>query len=399
MVRIIDKRLRLAYPLGHHLHCLIAQIPNHLRRTQEGWRIADPEGQWRTIRSVLDLVDEGPGNLKKLHFLMLPESCVPIERLDALLDLVAERFRPSTVTMFGLEHVRLRTYRGLLERFKADNAEAIPLVDRDIDSGDVLGVPVNVGCVAVKDAEGRLRVFLEAKTHPFRAEEFLDKYEDQYRGRHFYLFRNEATPFNFMVLVCLDYVYRNLYESNIRAIIDHANQLFFRSRQTLDALFVVQSNPKPEHRVYRDVLSGFYGEYLEDTPGVRDTVTVFGNCSAESVMGERDPGATHGVSSVVLGPHHRLAPVRNEEFSVDDFGGAPVCRLRFGTPTRLYYLNLPQHHEIDPRSSRISLKVHAIFRPGPDGEWIVARPGEGAEPEAHARGESPRGAPLAVEHR
>jgi hypothetical protein len=380
MVRILDKRVRLAYPLGHHLHCLIAQIPNRLRRTPEGWRIAEPEGQWRIIRSVLDLVAEGPGNLKKLHFLMLPESCVPIERLDDLLEAVA-RLRPSTVTMFGLEHVRLHTYRELLERFREDNAEAIPLVDRDIDSGDVLDVPVNTGCVAVRDAEGRLRVFLEAKTHPFRAEEFLDKYEDQYRGRHLWLFRNEATPFNFMVLVCLDYVYRNLYQSNIRAIIDHANQLFFRSRQTLDALFVVQSNPKPEHRVYRDVLAGFYGEYLEDTPGVRETVTVFGNCSGESVMGERDPGATYGMSSVVIGPHHRLAQVRHEEYQVDDFGGAPLCRLRFGVGTRLYYLNLPQHHEIDPRSSRIPLKVHAVLRPGPDWTWRVARPGDRAEPQ------------------
>jgi hypothetical protein len=167
MACILDRRVRLAYPLGHHLHCLIAQIPNHLRRTLEGWRISEPEGQWRTIRSVLELVAEGPGNLKKLHFLVLPESCVPIERLDDLLALLAARFRPSTVTMFGLEHVRLRAYRELLERFREDNLEAIPLVDRDIDSGDVLDVPVNVGCVAVKDAEGECGV-PRGEDAPFR---------------------------------------------------------------------------------------------------------------------------------------------------------------------------------------------------------------------------------------
>ena len=281
MVCIIDRRVRLAYPLGHHLHCLIAQIPNHLRRTRQGWRISEPEGQWRTIRSVLELVAEGPGNLKKLHFLILPESCVPIERLDDLFALVAARFRPSTVTMFGLEHVRLQTYRELLERFREDNPQAIPLVDRDIDSGDVLDAPVNVGCVAVKDAEGRVRVFLEAKTHPFHGEEYLDKSHDLYRGRVIHHFRG-TTSFNFMVLICLDYLYRDVFSSNIRRIVDHANQSYFRTRQGLDALFVIQANPKPEHRAYRDVLSGFYGEYLEDTPGVRDTVTVFGNCSDES---------------------------------------------------------------------------------------------------------------------
>jgi hypothetical protein len=128
---------------------------------------------------------------------------------------------------------------------------------------------------------------------------------------------------------------------------------------------------------------------------VRDTVTVFGNCSGESAMGERDPGATYGVSSVVIGPHHRLARVRNDEYSTDDFGGAPVCRLRFGTATRLYYLNLPQHHEIDPRSTRIPLKVHALFRPGPGGRWIVAKPGD----RAGAPGEAPTCAPLTVDDR
>ena len=30
-----------------------------------------------------------------------------------------------------------------------------------------------------------------------------------------------------MVLICLDYLYRDLYGSNIRRIVDHANQLFF----------------------------------------------------------------------------------------------------------------------------------------------------------------------------
>jgi hypothetical protein len=286
--------------------------------------------------------------------------------------------------MFGVEHVPLRVYRTLLERFRADNGEALELVERDIDSGDVLDAPVNWCCIAVKESGGRLRVFLEAKSHPFHGEEFLDTNDDLYRGRHFYLFRNQATPFNFMALVCMDYVYRSLFHSNIRQIVDRANQLFFTTRQTLGALFVVQSNPKPEHAVYRDVLSGFYGEYLEDTPGVRDTVTVFGNCSDESGLVGLETGGTFGGSSVVIGPHHNLPHARGEEFSSDDFGGAPLWRLRFGTGTRLYYLNLPLHHEVDPRSSRVPLKVHAVLQPTSDGRWVAVRrreaPGREAAP-------------------
>jgi hypothetical protein len=370
MVRIIDKKVNLDFPLGHHLHCLIAQIPNHLRRSEQGFALVEPEQKWQQIKSILDLVTEGSGNLKKLHYLMLPEAALPFAHFDEMLGIIGNSFRPNSVTMFGVEHVRLKTYRELLERFCDDNGEAIEFVDRDIDSGDVLEMPVNWCCIAIKEATGKLRVFLEAKSHPFYGEEFLDKFHDLYRGRHFYLFRSRPACFNFMTLICLDYLYRDLYASNIKQIVEHANQLFFSTRQGLDALFVIQCNPKPEHRAYRDVISGFYGEYLEDMPGVRETITVFGNTSDETKLEELATEGGFGNSFVVINRHHKLARVQLSEFATDDFGGAPICRLRFGTGTRLYYFNLPLHHELDPRTSRVPLKVHAIMRWSPDGEWV-----------------------------
>ena len=370
MVQIIDKKVNLDFPLGHHFHCLVAQIPNHLRRSEQGFALVEPERQWDLVKSILDLAAEGSGNLKKLHFLMLPESALPFARFDEMLEIIENRLRPNTVTMFGVEHVRLKTYRELLERFRDDNDEAIEFVDRDIDAGDVLEMPVNWCCIAIKEATGRLRVFLEAKSHPFYGEEFLDKFHDLYRGRHFYQFRSKPACFNFMTLICLDYLYRDLYSSNIKQIVDHANQLYFSTRQGLDALFVIQCNPKPEHLAYHEVISGFYGEYLEDTPGVRETITVFGNVSDETRLEELPLEGGYGNSFVVINRHHKLATVQLSEFSTDNFDGAPVCRLRFGTATRLYYFNLPLHHELDPRTSRVPLKVHAIMRWSPDGGWV-----------------------------
>jgi hypothetical protein len=368
MPKIIDTKVNLAFPLGHHLHCLIAQLPNHLHKTS-GFHPVEAQQQWQAINSVLELVAAGEGNLKKLHFLLFPESILPVSCLDQLLATIEQRFRPNTVTMIGVEHVSLREYRRYLERFKADNQEAIELVDQDIDSGDVLDMPVNWCLVLVKEADNRLRVFLEAKSHPFHGEEFVDKYHDLYRGRHFYLVRSKTSCFNFIAIICLDYLYRDLYSSNIKQIIDHANQLYFSTRQGLDALFVIQCNPKPEHQAYRDVVSGFYGEYLEDTPGVRETVTVFGNASDETLLEGVPLSTGFGQSSVVINRHHRLEQVSTEEFVTDDFGGAPVCRLRFGRGTRLFYFNLPLHHEIDPRSSRVPLKVHAILERSAEGGW------------------------------
>lgn len=378
MPAIIDVKVNLQFPLGHHLHCLIAQLPNHLHRST-GFHPAEAQSQWQMIRSVLDLVAAGEGNLKKLHFLLFPESCLPVARLDDLLFAVRDRFRPDTVTMIGVEHVRLREYRELLERFQEDNREAIELVDQDIDAGDVLEMPVNWCLILVKEHDGRLRVFLEAKSHPFHGEEYIDKHHDLYRGRHFYLLRSRPSCFNFMAIICLDYLYRDLYCSNIKQIIDHANQLYFSTRQGLDALFVIQCSPKPEHRAYRDVASGFYGEYLEDLPGVRETVTVFGNASNETRLEGVSQHDGFGHAAVLINRHHRLAQVASDEFVTDDFGGAPLCRLRFGRSTRLFYFNLPLHHEIDPRSSRVPLKVHSIMKPDASGGWekVVTVPFDG----------------------
>jgi hypothetical protein len=368
MLEIVDTPLALSLPLGQHPHCLLAQIPDHLVRGEQGYVAPDPAEQWARVRSVLDLVTEGNGTFRKLHFLVFPEGCLPYAHLDDMLAAIERQVHPSTVTMFGLEHVSLATFRALLLRFQGDNARALELLEEDLASGNEPTMPVNLSCVVVREDDGRIRVFLQAKGHPFHGEEYLDKSHDLYRGRVVHLFRGSSS-FNFLVLICLDYLYRDLFASNIRRIVDHANQIFFKTRQSLDALFVIQANPKPEHRAYRDVLSGFYGEYLEDTPGVRDTVTVFGNCSDESRVEGGQGHGNYGVSSVVIGPRHKVSSVALSEFSIDDFGGAPLCRLRFGTATRLYYFNLPLHHEIDPRSSRIPLKVHGIFCPAEGGRW------------------------------
>jgi hypothetical protein len=380
MVKIIEKHVHLDFTLGHHLHCLIAQIPNRLARRDHLFRLEAPDEQWQVVKSILDLVAAGDGNMKRLHFLMFPECSIPVDRFDEMLSFIDKEFRPNTVTMFGLEQIKLQEYRKMLIRFHADNADVIELLEQDVDSGDILGMPVNWCCIAIKEATGKLRVFLEAKSHPFRGEEFLDKDHDLYRGRHFYLFRGEPACFNFMTVICLDYLYRDLYSSNIRQIIDHADRLFFTKRQSLDALFVIQCNPKPEHRSYRDVLTGFYGEYLEDTPGVRETVTVFGNCSNESVIEGVRCESCYGVSSVVISSRHKMLQFQEPEFQSDDFAGAPVGRLRFGPATRLFYFNLPLHHELDPRSSRLPLKVHSVLSWDKEQGW--QKIGEGATPQA-----------------
>ena len=91
-------------------------------------------------------------------------------------------FRPNSVVMFGIEHIRLAEYLDLLKRYCEDNAEALASVEQDLDAGDIVDIPTNVAITAVKEATGRLRIFLQAKSHPFVGEEHLDAQHDLYRG-------------------------------------------------------------------------------------------------------------------------------------------------------------------------------------------------------------------------
>ncbi|AMV71289.1 hypothetical protein JCM30471_31250 [Desulfuromonas carbonis] len=369
MFRIVEKDVTLEFSPGHHQHLLLCQVPNLLGGTGAECRISDPEGQWEMVASVLDLVATGRGNLKKLHFLVFPETALPAARVEDALAIIRDRFHPNTVTMFGVEHVRLTEFHQVLERYRDDNAEVLAALLEDLDAGEIEGVPVNWAVTAIKEADGRLRVFLMAKSHPYAGEETLDPFQDLYRGKVFPLFRARPTGFNFMALICLDYVFRDLYQSNISNVIDKANELFFETRQRLDLLAVLECNPKPEHRAFRDVVNGFYGEYLAYTPGVRDTVTIFCNCSEETSGIDQGGPGSFGRSMVIIHKSHKIAPAELPEFASDNFDGLPVCRLRFGTATRLYFFNLPLFHELDPRTTRVPLKIHSIFRPATENGW------------------------------
>jgi hypothetical protein len=347
---------------------LSCQIPNDLERRNLLYRLVNPAKNWRTIESILQLVIEGKGNLKKLNFLFFPETCLPFENLTQALDLL-DQMRSNTVTVMGLGPIDLATYRDLLQSFAEDNREALQSVLEDIDSSDIESLPVNSCLVAVKEQDGRMRVFFEAKSHPFVGEENLDSDHNLYRGKIFSLFRCNPSCFNFMALICLDYAYRDLYQSNISVIIEKANQLFFETRQRLDLLAVIQCNPKPEHSAFRDVANGFYGEYLERTPGVNDTVTLFCNASRETECTGCHAGSSFGHSSVLLNKNHKIEQIDMVEYSTDNFGGLPLCRLRFGAETRLFYFNLPFFHELDPRTTRTAIKIHSVFQPNQDG-WV-----------------------------
>ncbi len=179
---------------------------------------------------------------------------------------------------------------------------------------------------------------------------------------------------------CFDYVHRDLFRSNVLELVERANRLYFQQRQQLDLLIVIECNPKPEHRAFRDTLTGFYGQHLFMTPGTRDCITLFVNSSADTKIADlpQDPSA-YGHTSIVGGLRHSLPQVTLGEFHSDNFEGAPVCRLLFGCETRVFDVRLFPNQESHPRCSRSMLKVAGVFKP--DGErWARVCDDLAAEP-------------------
>lgn len=361
MIQIVEKELSILFPPRQHVHVLLCQIPNFLVRRDLLYQLSKPDYSWQLVESILQLVISGVDHLDKINFLFFPESCLPCDKIPAALELL-DRFQSNTITTFGIGPINLTEYRNLLSSYADDNQEALASVAEELESGDVEELPVNCCLIAVKELDGRLRVFFEAKSHPFVGEENLDNDHYLYRGKIFTLFRCRPSCFNFMVLICLDYIYRDIYQSNISTIIRKANQLFFETRQQLDLLSIIECNPKPEHVAFRNVADGFYGEYLERSPGVNDTATLFCNTSETTELDCASGSCAFGHSSILLHKKHKVEAVNMPEYLTDDFNGLPVCRLRFGRETRLYHFNLPLFHDLDPRTTRTPVRVHSIYR-------------------------------------
>ncbi|MBN2720960.1 MAG: hypothetical protein JXR72_07655 [Proteobacteria bacterium] len=367
MLKIVEHKVDLEIPVGEGIHVLVAQIPNRLKLKGRLYRIADRENQRELFFSVLDVAAKFPED-ERVNFLVFPESTLPLETLEEAAEYINASIPENTVIIFGLEHITLKQYRGLLERYREDNLEVLESVVSRWEK-DQQSKPVNACVTCVREVGGRTRYFLFAKTHPFAGEENLEHHFDLYRGKAFLLFSCRNVPFNFMPLVCFDFVYRDLHHSNVMTIIERANELYFSRHQNLDLLAVIQCNPKPDHRVFRDVVTGFYGEHLFKTPGTVNTLTVFSNSSSETELeGVHGPG-NFGHSSILCAAKHKLPRIKLSEFMTDDFAGSPVSRLRFNHETRLFTCRLFPYHETDPRSSRTAIKVTGVYRPLPTKGW------------------------------
>ena len=369
MIAIIDKYIPVFFKNLSNINMLIAQIPCNLIRKGFLYVSENPEEKWRKIEALLDKYSDPACKIGDCNFIVFPEDSIPYKYLHVFIEKIDKMIKENTIIIFGCEHVTFEIFYSLLEKYKINNSEAFNIVSNDKDETSK-HKPANLEFIIIKDNTGHLHVYIQAKTHPFFGEESVDANMDLYRSKYFYLFRSTMVPFNFMSLICFDFVYRDNYWSNIYAIVKKANQLYFSKRQELDLLIVIECNPKPEHRVFRDTLAGFYGEYLFKTPGTRNTISVFINSSEESSIDTIDNNEKmFGYSHIVLSESFKIPSLLLSELTVDDFNGAPVTRIRFTPKTRLFNFTMNFLRDRDPRSSRVPIKINGVYK-FENNKWI-----------------------------
>ena len=341
---------------------LIAQIPCNLKRKGFLYISENPVQKWKMIEALLEKYKDSKCKIHDSDFIVFPEDSIPFQYLDLFIEKIEEIVKKNSIVIFGCEHVKFKDFCNLLEKYKDSNIEAYNIVKKDINDTPN-DKPANLEFILIKDNNETLHVYIQAKTHPFYGEESVDVNMDLYRSKYFYLFSSSMVPFNFMSLICFDFVYRDNYWSNIYSIVKKANQLYFSKRQELDLLIVIECNPKPEHRVFKDTLTGFYGEHLFKTPGTRDTISVFVNSSEDSSIDTIDKTEkSFGFSHIVLSESFKIPPLNLSELTVDNFDAAPVTRIKFTPATRLFHVTLNFLRDKDPRSSRVPVKINGVYK-------------------------------------
>ena len=282
--------------LGHHLHCLVAQIPVRLRARSTA--TSSPTAR-RTGRVALGARPRGRGDrrFRKLHFLVFPEGCLPARpaRRHARRRRASDP-RPNTVTMFGLEHVPLRTFRDAPARASATTTPGrLALVEQDLASGRCPAIPVNLSCVVVKEDDGTAAGLPRGQGPPLPR-----------RG----VPRQEPRPLPGAPLLplprpagVLQLHGPHLPRLPVPGPLRLQHPAHRRPRQP-----ALLPHPPDARRALRHPVPtpsrstaptgtcspGSTASTWRTRPGVRDTVTVFGNCSDESHI---EGGEGHGASA------------------------------------------------------------------------------------------------------
>lgn len=201
------------------------------------------------------------------HFVVVPEYGLPSREFEACEAMVLEMLPPNSVCIAGLDAMEPDRWQQLLAG-TADSADQIAharSLQHDWVTGAVLWV---------KDREGQLHRFLQAKLRPNPQEQ---RAGTMYRGGH--VLYMAAGHRSFCILLCYDFIAR-LGQDDVATRLWQWLQHAVPPEGEHPApayLFVLQDNPRPDHSDFTDS-----ARVLLTNPGPRFDAVLFVNCAGRS---------------------------------------------------------------------------------------------------------------------
>lgn len=201
------------------------------------------------------------------HFVVMPEYSLPSHHFEECEALVLEMLPPSSVCMAGFDAISPARWQELL-------AGAVDGEEQIAHARSLQHDWVNGAAIWVKDREGRLHRFLQAKLRPNPQEQ---RAGTMYRGDHvLYMSAGNRT---FCMLLCYDFIAR-LDHDDVATQLWHWLQFTTPPMGRLPVptyLFVLQDNERPAHTDFIDS-----ARVLLTNPGPRFQTVLFVNRAGKS---------------------------------------------------------------------------------------------------------------------
>lgn len=337
---------------GAHARTGMVLVQPHieLELGQAGYRLKPHLGaaQVQTLRSALELARRPfSPEVDHSHFVVIPEYGLPSDAFEKCEALVGELLPPNTVCIAGFDAMRPERWQALLQGAVGGPAQIARARSCQHDW-------VNGAAIWVKDQQGHLHRYLQAKLRPNPQEQ---RAGTMYRGAEvLYMSAGRRT---FCTLLCYDFIAR-LDQDDVPTWLWQQVQLqaqFAAESPAPVYLFVLQDNERPYHTNFTDS-----ARVLLTNPGPRFETVLFVNRAGQS-------GQTClFLSKAAIGP-------ANPQTSVDDIprnyrreavGDSELTRLAFraGHPVVHRFIYQPvsaqPRHAGSPREPIDYAQVHQI---------------------------------------
>ncbi len=271
-LRVVPLNRLVDWPQAHAQTSMILVQPHvDLDLGQAGYRLnpALCQVQVQTLRSALELAQRSFGpQVQHSLFTVLPEYALPSDQFETCESLVRDLLPANAVCLSGLDAISPERWLRLLENAE----ESSPLIAH---ARDLEYEWVNAAVCWVKDRNGQLHRFLQAKLRPNPQEQ---RAGIMYRGNQVLYMTAESRSFS--LLLCYDFIAVLEDGGDVPTWLWQQLQHLSRAEERLPPptyLFVLQDNARPDHSDFHHA-----ARQMLTLPGSRFEAVLFVNRAGAS---------------------------------------------------------------------------------------------------------------------